>query len=103
MDSRHNRVWYWLIMMLVVATTVAYAHRRNFVARYSERQAGRQEILEQERLLSALKSDVSVSSERVVNLDDDPSALEAEGRSNRDLVREGETIYRIQEMAPVEQ
>ncbi|NIA14128.1 MAG: hypothetical protein GWP08_08605 [Nitrospiraceae bacterium] len=103
MDNRHNRVWYWLVLLLVVAATVSYAHRRNLVERYFGGQARQQEIQEQEWLLSALKKEVSASSEHVVHLDDDPFALESEGRSNRDLVREGETIYRIQEMAPVEQ
>lgn len=102
MDDRHNRVWYWLVLLLVVAVTAVYSHRRSFVERYFDGQARMAEVEEQERLLSTLRSEILTSSEHVVDLDEDPFALEVEGRSDRDLVREDETVYRLQEMAPVE-
>lgn len=96
MNERHHRVWYWVLVVLAVVLTVLYAEHRSLIGRYLEYHAGIRQVQQAEQDLLRLDQEVAAFSERVKHLGSDPFELEAAGRSSKDLVRDGETIYRIQ-------
>lgn len=101
MNEWHHRVWYWALVGLAGVLTVLYAEHRSLISRCFEYNAGVRQVQQTEQNLLKLGQEVASFSDRVKHLGSDPFELEAAGRSSKDLVRDGETIYRIQ--VPAEQ
>ncbi|MFO7973942.1 MAG: hypothetical protein R6V12_04835 [Candidatus Hydrogenedentota bacterium] len=73
-----------------------YAFHRDLVSlytKYCESRAGVQHLREEVRNAQALEEDLARKVER---LDHDVVEMEAAIRRNKELVREGETIYRVE-------
>jgi len=95
MDDR-NKGWFWLILLLAVALTVYYVQRRDLVHRYYEYQKNARELSQAENTKADLEQKLAESRQRAEHLDNDPTEIEAAIRRNKDLVREGETVFRIE-------
>lgn len=98
MDEK-NRGWYWLVLLLAAAVTLLYAERRDLYGRYLAHVRSVQEFREADHQRSELEHDIEASGLRIQYLGTDPVEIEAAVRRNKNLVREGETVFRI-EKAP---
>lgn len=92
---RFPGIWYWTALVLLLAGAWVYVDRRDLTrhfetARDSHSQA---EALRQELHTSA--ESVRRLEARVEHLQGDPVEMEAVARHNKNLVREGETIFRV--------
>ena len=95
MDDRREG-WFWLILLLVVVLTALYVQRHNLVDRYASYKQGVEQVREAEQQCTALKAAIDASRQRVEHLGNDPLEIEAAIRRGKDLVRSGETVFRIQ-------
>ena len=85
-----------LLVIAMVGMVAAYAFHRDFLSLYYDyrgREAEVQALREQVRGAQVLEKELS---RRVDDLDDDNVEMEASIRRNKDMVREGETIYRVE-------
>jgi len=87
---------YVLVALLVALVTVMYAERRNLFARYFEHEAREGQVDTVRQQCEELQKEIDSSRRRVENLGSDPLEIEAAIRRSKDLVREGEKIYRIE-------
>jgi cell division protein FtsB len=91
-----KKLRYWLVLTAVMAMVLAYAGHRNLRQRFQDYLKNKGEIQAKLRECEALEQRIQASRERVTSLGSDPLEIEAEIRRNKNLVREGEKIYRIQ-------
>jgi len=94
--SQQARNRYMILVVAVAGMVIAYAFHRDLFALYqsyrergAEVQASRDELREAQILEEEL-------SRKVEHLDGDAVEMEAAIRRNKNLVREGETIYRVE-------
>lgn len=90
-----RRVLYWLALALVTALMVSYAQRRELFDRYIQYKESEQHVRQLQEQLNAMKQEEARLEQRVEALKQDPLAMEADFRPGKNLVREGETVYRI--------
>ena len=100
MDDR-NKGWFWLILLLVAALTAFYVQRRDLPRRYMEYQKSAGDLAQAQQSCAELEDKIEASRQRAEHLGNDPTEIEAAIRRSKDLVREGETVFRI-EKAPQE-
>jgi len=100
MDDR-NRGWFWLILLLVAALTALYVQRRDLPQRYMDYQKSAEELAQARQSCAELEGKIEASRQRAEHLGSDPTEIEAAIRRSKDLVRKGETVFRI-EKAPQE-
>jgi cell division protein FtsB len=98
MDDR-NRGWFWLILLLVAALTALYVQRRDLPGRYMDHQKSAAELTQARQSCAELEGKLEASRQRADHLGSDPTEIEGAIRRSKDLVREGETVFRI-EKAP---
>lgn len=92
-----RRVWrYLLVVLLVALLTTLYASRRNLFGRYIEHRKQQEQVDAVRQQSEDLRKEIDSSRRRVENLGNDPLEIEAAIRRSKDLVREGEKIYRIE-------
>ena len=85
-----------LLIVAVAGLMAAYAFHRDFFAlyeHYCERGAEVQASREELRAAKALEEELA---RKVEQLGGDPVEMEAAIRRNKNLIREGETIYRVE-------
>jgi len=85
-----------LLVVVMVGLVLVYAFHRDVVslyAKYCESRTGVQHLRDSLRDAQTLEKDLS---RRVQRLDHDAVEKEAAIRRNKELVREGETIYRVE-------
>jgi cell division protein FtsB len=92
---------YLLVVLLVALATVTYAKRRDLLARYIEHEVREEQVSAVKQQCEDLQKEIDSSRRRVENLGGDPLEIEAAIRRSKDLVREGEKVYRI-ETGPAE-
>lgn len=73
-----------------------YAQRRDLPGLYMKWQASEAQLNELHRQVDGLEKQATALGQRVEYLNSDPVELEAAIRSGKRLVREGETVYRIE-------
>jgi len=95
MEKKRDK-WFWVSVTLVVTVSVIYADRHDLYGRYVAHQTSLEDVRQQELKRDALKQEIEGTQKVVSNLSDDPLEIEAAVRRSRDLVRQGETVYRIQ-------
>ena len=88
--------WYWLALIAMAGLLLLYAEHRGLSAklteyRDSEAQAEAKRV-ERDRAVG----EVERLTRQVEQLDSDPVEVEASIRRSKNLVREGETIYRVE-------
>jgi cell division protein FtsB len=87
---------YLLVASLVLLLTALYTGRRNLFGRFIEHQRQQERVDAARRQTEDLRKEIDSSGRRVENLGNDPIEIEAAIRRSKDLVREGEKIYRIE-------
>lgn len=100
MDNR-DRVWFVLALVLATSLTLWYVGGRKLVERYSRHQQIQQQTQAAKGQVRQLEKEIDNTRRRIEHLGSDPVEIEAAIRRSKDLVREGEKIYRI-EKAPSE-
>ena len=98
MDNR-DTVWFMLALVLVSALTLWYMGGRRLVERYGGHQQMQQQTQAAKEQVQRLEKEIDNTRRRIEHLGSDPMEIEAAIRRSKDLVREGEKIYRI-EKAP---
>jgi cell division protein FtsB len=88
--------WYWIVLLIVCGLVALYAERRNLAGKYAQWQASEDTVQAHRQRLEKLVKERDRLREKVVDLNNDPVELEAAIRRSKKLVREGETIYRIE-------
>ncbi len=89
----------WLTLIAVAGLVLAYACHRNLYQRCQDYLKNEVEVQAKRRECETMEERIQASRQRVESLGSDPLEIEADIRRNNNLVREGETIYRI-EMVP---
>lgn len=92
--------WYWAALAVLAVALVAYARQHDLPQLYAGYRYSEQEVQQLEERLQALRIEEAKLQQNVEDLDNDPLAVEAEIRRSKGLVREGETVYRV-ELPPV--
>jgi len=73
-----------------------YAKFYDLPGLYDEYRYSEHEVEELISRLESLQTEEAVLSSKVLGLDTDPSEMEAAIRAKKGLVREGETVYRVE-------
>ncbi len=87
--------WYWLLLALLAAFLVVYVDKRGLHAHYQAWRASEASVEALRRDLGEAEARVNALEARVEDMNDDPVEQEAAMRRNKNLVREGETVYRV--------
>ncbi len=88
--------WYWGGLILFALALVAYARQHDIAQLYTGYRYSEQEVDQLEERLQSLQEEEQKLQQNVEDLDNDPLAVEAEIRRSKGLVREGETVYRVE-------
>lgn len=86
---------YWLTLTLLVALVGLYAHQRGLYGLYLESKASAERLRNEQQELTTLQIKERRLEQRQAALDDDPVEIEAAVRRKKNLVREGEKVYRV--------
>ncbi len=89
-------IGYWLALTAAVGACGLYAWRKDLPGRYEEYQRSEQEVHELREEWRAHQKRRDALEERIDGLEHDPVELEAAIRRTRRMVREGETVYRVE-------
>lgn len=93
--SHHARSWYrWALLLLIVGVGV-YAEQRDLARLHLEYRDASSRVERSAAHLETLEADAAALQRRVDYLRSDPLEVEAAVRSEKKLLREGETVYRI--------
>jgi len=90
--------WYVLVLVLVALATLWYVERRNLIGRYMDHQNREGQIRAAVEHGQALEQKIQASRDHVEHLNNDPYEIEAAVRHKKGLVREGEKVYRIEQV-----
>ena len=90
-----RRILYILAFIGCAALAAAYAVQRDIRGRYEAQRQHQQAVDAARRQVESLERELVQHKERVEGLDHDPVEIEASVRRVRQLVRPGETVYRI--------
>lgn len=93
--------WYWAALTLLALAAAAYAQKRDIYALRLDYRASEDEVRMLERELETSSESEAELKQRVSQLHDDPLEMEAAIRDTKRLVRDGETIYRVNVPEPV--
>lgn len=99
--NNRDTIWFVLALVIVAIVTFGYVNRRHLVERYSQHQRVQQQTQAAKEQSRRLEKEIEGTRQRIEHLGSDPTEIEAAIRRSKDLVREGEKIYRI-EKAPSE-
>ncbi len=86
---------YWIALVAVVAGTAGYAYHRDLAACWRDYLDSQKETQAIEREHDALRAERDKLKEDVQRLKTDPVEVEQSIRQNKNLVREGEKVYRV--------
>lgn len=94
----HERHWtrYWLGLAVVAALTAVYAYERDLVGQYLNYQRSRSEFRDMQRHVEESRTKEELARRRVEMLRSDPVEIEAAVRRDKNLLRAGERVYRIE-------
>lgn len=92
---RKSRGWYYLALILLSGLVSVYAQRRDLVTLYHSYRQSEESLRAIEVRLTTRQNEEEVLRTRVDHLDSDPLEVEAAIRRGKGLVREGETVYRV--------
>jgi len=81
----------------VVGLALAYAARRDLRGRYAAHQQSEDTVRQAGQQVEMLEEQLHQSRQRVEDLSTDPVEMEAAIRRIKRRVREGETVYRVEE------
>lgn len=93
--TKQTDVWYWLALAVLCITLAAYVRHRDLLGDYAAHEESVRLVEDRQRDLGRLRQREEALQERVDGLGDDPVEMEAAIRRSKNLIREGERIYRI--------
>ena len=93
--AEQKRGWFWFALVLMAILVISYLQRRDFPGLHQSYLDSEIEIGRLRVQLESLRDQEQRLGKQVMNLDSDPLELEAAIRKGKNLVREGETIYRV--------
>jgi len=90
------RLGYWSALVVVVGVCAAYVYHRDLARAWDKLRASEKSVegLRQEQ--TDLQNQVDTLKDSVSGLSSDPVEVETSVRRNKNLVRQGERIYRIE-------
>lgn len=88
--------WYTLALVAVAGLLALYAQRRDLYGLYLDYEASRARVGNLQAQVDALDGQVAALEKRVQHLNSNPLELEAAIRNGKNLIREGETVYRVE-------
>ena len=89
-------IGYWLALSATVGACALYVWHQDLPGRFEEYQQSEQEVRELRNEWRAHQERRDALEERIRGLEHDPVELEAAIRRTRRMVREGETVYRVE-------
>jgi cell division protein FtsB len=92
------RIWYWLTLLLAIAVAYMYADSQKLQERYVQMQQEKVDRAQQRKSVQELRQQKLLQEKRVEGLVTDPLEIEAAIRKSKRLVREGEVVYRLEEL-----
>lgn len=95
MPERRRR-WFWLALVVLVGLLAAYVQRRDLYRLHGNYVESEDEVERLHTRLEVLNQEEAELDKRVDGLDSDPLEMEAAIRRSKNLVRQGETIYRVE-------
>ena len=95
---KRSRIWYWLILLLAMAVAYMYAESQQLRDRYVLLQQETENRAKQQEDVLNLRRQKEAQEKRVTGLVTDPLEIEAAIRSSKRLVRDGEVVYRLEEL-----
>ncbi|MFP4171773.1 MAG: FtsB family cell division protein [Candidatus Hydrogenedentota bacterium] len=87
---------YWLALSAAIGLSALYVWHQDLPGRYKGYQRSEQEVRELRNEWRAHQERREALEERIRGLEHDPVELEAAIRRSRRMVREGETVYRVE-------
>lgn len=100
---RERKGWYGLALIVAVGLTAWYVYNRDLWGLYTDHQKYDAQIRAVREQNKELETEIDASRRRIGQLGDDPIEIEAAIRQTKDLVREGERVYRIEVVPPAQQ
>ena len=94
--TRERKGLFGLVAILLIGASVWYAVRRDLYGRFLEHKHREAQIQTVHTQNKELEADIASTRQRIERLGDDPLEIETAIRQNKDLVREGERVYRIE-------
>lgn len=91
-----KRAGYWLALVAMCGLVALYVAGRDLFGFYTGYRQGEREMRELSEQADALAEEKARLQQRIEHIGNDPVEMEAIVRQNKDLVRAGETIYRIE-------
>jgi cell division protein FtsB len=99
--NTNSRLWYLLALVTVCGLSWTYVRHENLWGRYQALQQGEAAVQSAREEIDLLDENLQESQERVQALATDPVELEAAIRRWNGKVREGETVYHMEETAAI--
>ena len=94
---RRRNGWYWIGMAVVLVGLTGYANHHDLMGLYIGYQDSERKVHDLELSLKSLKTEEARLNRSVQGLlNADSLEMEATIRGDRGLVREGETVYRVE-------
>ena len=94
--ARCPGIRYWLALIAMIGACAWYVWHQDLPGRYEEYQQSEQEVRQLHEQWRAHQERRDALEERIRSLERDPVELEAAIRRSRRMVREGETVYRVE-------
>ena len=94
--SQQARNRYMLLVLVMTGMVAVYALHRDFVGLYQDYREREAEIQALRDRVRGAETQAGNLAHKVEQLDNDAVEMEAAIRRNKNLVREGETIYRVE-------
>jgi len=89
---------YCLLFLLVVSLALFYVGRHDLDGRYQAYLRSDEQVRAAREQCEQLRRDLETARQRVEHLGNDPLEIEAAIRRTKNLVREGEKVYRIKQV-----
>ncbi len=86
---------YWIALAATIAVSAIYVDKRGLRELYDSFEQSAHEVRLLEKELDRLKTEESGLRRRVEGLESDPVEMEAAIRQRKNLVRPGETVFRV--------
>ncbi len=94
---QRHRVVYLFILITSVGMAVGYWHSKNLSGRLQELEQSEQEIEDAKREIVERERELSKEEQRAQSLVNDPVEVEAAIRQIKRGVRDGETVFRVEQ------
>lgn len=96
--SQRGQWKYWLLALGLIGLALLYADSRNLQERFWDHQLDAKELKVREKEITDLETEVEQAKAKLEQLDKDPVEIEANVRKINGQVRDGEIIFRVEDV-----